>query len=184
MTGNRDADAPYLIGISCLLKKSGERFHKEIGINRGIFVVRYRLFLQKDTGIVRQNKGKEFFRYFGADIIRVGGGDGKQDFFASDLILQIDLLTDFPDQIIGEHLGSEQADGGGGDPGIPCDVNAGNRMFCIYFMKNRGIKKLLLFGCFHNIWFSPCKDAFNKIITRKMKLVIQKYRKIHELIIF
>ena len=71
---------PYTVGIFGFIQKSGKRFHKEIGINRRIFVVRYGFFLKKYAGVVCQNKGKEFFRYFGADIIRVGGGDGKRVF--------------------------------------------------------------------------------------------------------
>ena len=47
VTGNRDADAPYLIGISCLLKKSGERFHKEIGINLSLIHIFIRARLKQ-----------------------------------------------------------------------------------------------------------------------------------------
>ena len=69
----------------------------------------------------------------------------------SNFILQIYLLTDFLNQVIGKHFCSDQTNSCRGNPGLTRDINSGNGMAGVDFVKNGRIQQLLFFGWFHNL---------------------------------
>ena len=64
----------------------------------------------------------------------------------SNFILQIYLLTDFLNQVIGKHFCSDQTNSCRGNPGLTRDINSGNGMAGVDFVKNGRIQQLLFFG--------------------------------------
>ena len=69
----------------------------------------------------------------------------SRTFFASNFILQIYLLTDFLNQVIGKHFCSDQTNSCRGNPGLTRDINSGNGMAGVDFVKNGRIQQLLIF---------------------------------------